>query len=59
MKRERAGWREKEIEEEDDGKGERERGWRGREKEDGRKEIFYLTTHLTHFNYGYMASEIW
>ena len=22
---------------------------------DGRKEMFYLTTHLTHFIYGYMA----
>ena len=26
---------------------------------EGRKEIFYLTTHLTHFIYGYMASDIW
>ena len=25
----------------------------------GRKEMFYLTTHLTHFIYGYMASGIW
>ena len=25
----------------------------------GRKEIFYLTTHSTHFIYGYMASDIW
>ena len=25
----------------------------------GRKEIFYLTTHSTHFIYGYMASGIW
>ena len=25
----------------------------------GRKEMFYLTTHLTHFIYGYMASDIW
>ena len=25
----------------------------------GRKEMFYLTTHSTHFIYGYMASEIW
>ena len=24
----------------------------------GRKEMFYLTTHSTHFNYGYMASDI-
>ena len=28
-----------------------------REKE-GRKEMFYLTTHSTHFIYGYMASDI-
>ena len=27
-----------------------------REKE---KEMFYLTTHSTHFIYGYMASDIW
>ena len=25
---------------------------------DGRKEMFYLTTHSTHFMYGYMASTI-
>ena len=25
----------------------------------GRKEMFYLTTHSTHFMYGYMASDIW
>ena len=24
-----------------------------------RKEMFYLTTHSTHFIYGYMASHIW
>ena len=24
-----------------------------------RKEIFYLTTHSTHFIYGYMVSDIW
>ena len=24
---------------------------------EGRKEMFYLTTHSTHFIYGYMASE--
>ena len=24
----------------------------------GRKEMFYLTTHSTHFSYGYMASDI-
>ena len=23
------------------------------------KEVFYLTTHSTHFSYGYMASDIW
>ena len=28
-------------------------------KEIGRKEMFYLTTHSTHFIYGYMASYIW
>ena len=26
---------------------------------EGRKEVFYLTTHSTHFIYGYMASDIW
>ena len=25
----------------------------------GRKEMFYLTTHSTHFIYGYMSSDIW
>ena len=25
----------------------------------GRKEMFYLTTHSTHFIYGYTASNIW
>ena len=25
----------------------------------GRKEMFYLTTHSTHFIYGYMARDIW
>ena len=25
----------------------------------GRKEMFYLTTHSTHFIYGYMATDIW
>ena len=25
----------------------------------GRKEIFYLTTHSAHFIYGYMTSDIW
>ena len=24
-----------------------------------RKELFYLTTHSTHFIYGYMASDMW
>ena len=24
-----------------------------------RKEMFYLTTHSTHFIYGYMASDMW
>ena len=23
------------------------------------REMFYLTTHSTHFNYGYMASDVW
>ena len=26
---------------------------------EGRKEMFYLTTHSTHFIYGYMASDVW
>ena len=26
---------------------------------EGRKEMFYLTTHSTHFIYSYMASDIW
>ena len=26
---------------------------------EGRKELFYLMTHSTHFIYGYMASDIW
>ena len=25
----------------------------------GRKEMFYLTMHSTHFIYGYMVSDIW
>ena len=25
----------------------------------GRKEMFYLTMHLTHFIYSYIASDIW
>ena len=28
-------------------------------KLEGRKDMFYLTTHSTHFIYGYMASDIW
>ena len=28
-------------------------------QQEGRKEMFYLTTHSTHFIYGYMASDIW
>ena len=31
---------------------------RERERERGRKEMFYLMTHLTHFIYGYMISDI-
>ena len=31
----------------------------GRTALEGRKEMFYLTTHATHFIYGYMASDIW
>ena len=30
-----------------------------RSGEEGMKEMFYLTTHSTHFIYGYMASDIW
>ena len=26
---------------------------------EGMNEMFYLTTHSTHFIYGYMASDIW
>ena len=29
------------------------------DSERGRKEMFYLTTHSTHFIYGYMAADIW
>ena len=29
------------------------------ERREGRKEMFYLMTHSTHFIYGYMASDIW
>ena len=48
-------------------KGGKEGGKEGRKegKEEGRKEgrkkkkeMFYLTTHSTHFIYGYMASDI-
>ena len=28
-------------------------------RKEGRKDIFYLTTHSTHFIYGYMTSDIW
>ena len=28
-------------------------------KQTGRKEMFYLTMHSTHFIYGYMVSDIW
>ena len=28
-------------------------------QQEGRKEMFYLTMHSTHFIYGYMASDIW
>ena len=28
-------------------------------EQEGRKEMFYLTTHSTHFIYGYMVSDIW
>ena len=28
-------------------------------RQEGRKEMFYLTTHSTHFIYGYMASDMW
>ena len=31
----------------------------GQSTYEGRKEMFYLTTHSTHFIYGYMASDIW
>ena len=29
------------------------------DSERGRKEMFYLTTHSTHFIYGYMVLDIW
>ena len=28
-------------------------------KQEGRKEMFYLMMHSTHFIYGYMASDTW
>ena len=34
-------------------------GGGGDQDKEGRKEMFYLTTHSTHFIYGYMASDIW
>ena len=33
--------------------------WRNIDIIKGRKELVYLTTHSTHFIYGYMASDIW
>ena len=33
--------------------------WCGSILRDGERETFYLTTHSTHFIYGYMASDIW
>ena len=35
------------------------RGYGAHKRRKGRKEMFYLTTHSTHFIYGYMASDIW
>ena len=29
------------------------------EDDEREREMFYLTTHSTHFMYGYMASDIW
>ena len=38
------------------------KGWQLSHKTYGdvnqREEVFYLTTHTTHFNYGYMASDV-
>ena len=31
----------------------------GRSERLGKKERFYLATHSIHFNYSYMASDIW
>ena len=28
-------------------------------RQEGRKEMFYLMTHSTHFIYGYMTSDVW
>ena len=53
--------RERETKREREREIERERE-RDREREIDRergKEMFYLTTHSTHFIYGYMASDIW
>ena len=33
--------------------------YRSKLKKERKKEMFYLTTHSTHFIYGYMASDIW
>ena len=33
--------------------------WEDFRKRGGRKEMFYLMTHSTHFIFGYMASHIW
>ena len=30
-----------------------------KKEEERERELFYLTTHSTHFIYGYMASDIW
>ena len=32
---------------------------RKKERKERKKEMFYLTTHSTHFIYGYMASDMW
>ena len=45
---ERGGGREREKEEEEE-----------KEEKERTNEMFYLTTHSTHFIYGYMASDIW
>ena len=33
--------------------------WVSEQGKEGRKEMFYLKMHATHFIYGYMASDIW